>query len=94
MALGGGIMPRPLPNTAPDEPPALDPGVPLSPDVSLNPVWPVETGTPPDVDVPSDPLLGPGVAPNTHNKSQYMCHTFDPTHQPCVQAHSPPFHLY
>ena len=60
--------------------------VPISPDVSLGPGPPLEPSIPLDVDVPSDPdrLLDPGAAPNTHNKSQYMCHNFDPTLGLCV----------
>ena len=106
IALDGGITPNPLPNTTPDASPALDPDVPVSPDISLSPVPPLETSIiPPDVDVPSDPdrLLGPGVAPNTHDKSQYRCHNstlhIDLVFLPwplltVTQTHSPPFHLY
>ena len=78
IALDGGIAPNPLPTTTPDASPALDPNVAVSPDVTLGPGPPLEPSIPLDVDVPSDPdrLLGPGAIPNTHNKSQYMCHNF------------------
>ena len=63
---------------SPDVSLALDPDVPISPDVTLGTGPLLEPSILPDVDVPSDPnrLLDPDAAPNAHNNSQYMSSYF------------------